>query len=456
MMNLSGFAGKRICAAVSGGADSTAMLHMLKEAAQKDGFVLQAVNCEHGIRGENSLADTRFVQELCAKWEIPLFCFSADCPKEAKEDKVSLETAARAFRYRSFQTLLKEGKTDYIALAHHADDEAETVLFRLCRGASLSGAKGMGFSCGAFLRPLLDMTKTEILSYVREHGLPYREDETNFALDATRNKLRLQVLPLLNEAIPAASASLTRFARLAAEDDELLYALSDELVVRQEDEISVLFSEKKPLFCRACLTAMKEKGIEKDYTSVHLESLFALQKLQTGSKISLLNGVEAVKGYDRIYFSRRAEDKISYEQTDLELPFGFGKFDMGRYLITVSLQPLDEAETSLKTLVIDAERIPDTAVFRFKREGDVFDKFGGGGSKSLKKYLIDKKIPLLERAFLPLLAEREGNTVYAICGVEIADRVKITPATKRRTYMYIHKNIQYNIQYDIQKQETEK
>ena len=103
MMDLSGFSGKRICAAVSGGADSMALLHMLKARAESDGFFLSAVNCEHGIRGADSLGDTRFVAEICALWGVPLFTFSADCPAEAKEKKLSLETAAREFRYRSFQ-----------------------------------------------------------------------------------------------------------------------------------------------------------------------------------------------------------------------------------------------------------------------------------------------------------------------------------------------------------------
>ena len=136
MMDLSGFSGKRICAAVSGGADSMALLHMLKAREDKDGFFLSAVNCEHGIRGADSLGDTRFVAEICALWGVPLFTFSADCPAEAKEKKLSLETAAREFRYRSFQSLLDEGKTDFVATAHHSDDNAETILFRLCRGTS--------------------------------------------------------------------------------------------------------------------------------------------------------------------------------------------------------------------------------------------------------------------------------------------------------------------------------
>ncbi len=457
MMDLSDYAGKRICAAVSGGADSTALLHFLKTKAEAYGFLLSAVNCEHGIRGEESLGDTRFVEELCKEWNIPLFLFRADCPAEAKQEKTSLETAARNFRYRCFQNLLNEGKTDFIAIAHHLDDEAETVLFRLARGASLTGAKGMEPRRGAFLRPFLDLTKREILAYVRENALAFCEDRSNADTGFARNRLRLNVLPELEKAVPGASGNLVRFARIAAEDDALLYELSESLIVRGTPRtpgdtgyrlrLDRTEAEKSPLFKRACLTVLKELGVEKDYTSLHLESVARLRRLQTGSKATLPKGLEARRIYDEIVFYRLAAwEKLS--ESGGEVPFGEGRFGFGDYEIVVArssgeicpekrragnLPYIQRAE-----LLIDGDAVPENAVFRLPREGDVFGKFGGG-RKSLKKYLTDKKIPADARANRPILAEREGHEVFVVCGVEIADCVKIAAGTLRPMTIVLNK-----------------
>lgn len=430
--------------AVSGGADSMALLHFMKTRAREDGFFLSAVNCEHGIRGKESLDDSRFVKEICREWEIPLFFFSADCPAEAARDKVSLETAARNFRYRCFSSLLGI-EADYIATAHHADDEAETVLFRLCRGAALSGVKGMEPVSGNFLRPFLDRTKAEILQYVEREKIPFREDKTNFEEAATRNKLRLRILPELEKAIPGTAGNLVRFARFAAEDDAFLYERSKELVKevsprsRRDTGLRIKFSDYLPLMRRACLIALKRAGIEKDYTSAHLEAVCSLENLQTGSRISLPDGIEAERTYDEIalFFrkdSEKAERRIGKGSDGRDA----SETDGAGYIAEICSSPPSEETHFGKILRFDADSLPDTAVFRLKREGDRFEKFGGG-SKSLKKYLIDKKIPKDIREELPVLAESEGAEVYAVCGVEISDKIKVSEKTERIKYIIVRK-----------------
>ena len=193
---LTGFAGKKICVAVSGGVDSVSLLHWLKERATTYGYTLCAVHCEHGIRGEDSLRDARFVREFCDKIGVELYSFSEDCPMRAERDKQSLETAARAFRIECFQRLLTEGKADVIATAHHKNDDAETVLFRLLRGTSLTGVGGISADNGKIIRPFLSWTRVEIEDYAKKNNLDFCVDCTNLELDATRNKLRLQALPL--------------------------------------------------------------------------------------------------------------------------------------------------------------------------------------------------------------------------------------------------------------------
>lgn len=439
MLNLSDFSKKRICVAVSGGVDSVSLLHYLHDRQTQYGYRLFAVHLEHGIRGEESLADMRFVQTLCKKWNIPLFTFAENCPMRAEREKNSLETAARNFRYEKFAQLVKADKVDYIALAHHQNDEAETVLFRIARGAALSGAKGMVEQNGYLLRPFLSWKKSEIVEYAKAHNLEYCIDKTNFELCATRNKLRLSVLPLLEEIVPSATENIARFAALAAEDDGYLYAESERLVQKDKDgRWLVAFSNAKPLFRRACLTVLKTLGVVRDYTSAHLESAFALQGLEGGACLCLPQGVIAKKTAEGIVFYLQSGEEVFPLEKPSEKAFSESGFDGGRYEVSVYSTMPNTAKDEWKILALDIDKLPQDAVFRFRREGDRIEKFGGG-TKSLKKFFNEKKIPVEEREWLPLIAEKDGDVVYAVCGVEIADGVKITEETERVVYVAVQR-----------------
>lgn len=402
---------------MSGGGDSMALLHYLCRHAEAYDIQLSAVHCEHGIRGEASAADGAFVREICEAWGVPLFMFSADCPALAAARKVSLETAARQFRYGCFDRLLKEGKADLIATAHHMGDNAETVLFNIARGASLTGAGGISDRPG-YIRPLLSVTKGEILRYLQENGVACRTDETNADEHITRNAIRLQVLPALEKIVPGASGGIARFARLAQEDDALLYELAAPLVAAGEGHAKVFFSEKKPLFRRACLSALKGMGVEKDYTAAHLEALCALKTAKNGERLSMPGNIWAVREYDGVAFYR------ARPREEREIPFTLGRFFLaGREFCAEECPARRAGESGYAAL----EKIPASAVFRTRREGDVFRKFGGG-AKKLKEYLIDCKIPRRERDDLILLAD--GKEILAVLGVEISDRIRVDEGSR--------------------------
>ncbi len=439
MLNLRDFAQKRICVAISGGVDSVVLLHYLKTQAAACGFAVSAVHCEHGIRGENSLADMRFTQDLCKEWGVPLTVFRADCPTLAQTKKCSLETAAREFRRECFARLIQSGAADFIATAHHALDEAETVLFRLARGASLSGAKGMTAQDGWLIRPILGWPKAEILSYAAEKGLAYRVDESNLEREYTRNKLRLDILPSLEEAVPGASRNLAAFALRAAEDDEALYAFAKELITRTDEGVLVAFCDKAPIFRRACLLALKGLGVEKDYTAAHLGAAFDLQKVERGAKLDLPVNTEGIKTENGILF------RVKFEEVFLpktaEQPFDFSGFDGGRYEMRLSFQPIDEQGAWGKVLRVDAEKIPQGASFRFRKDGDSIRVFGGD-KKSLKKFLNERKVPVQEREYLPLIAK--DNEVLIVGGVEISSILKVDENTKKTLYVALYKKFSSN------------
>ena len=441
-MDLRDFSNKRICVAVSGGVDSVSLLHYLKAREGECGYILSVVHCEHGIRGEESLEDMRFVEELRESYGVEFFSFSEDCPARAKREKTSLETAARNFRYESFSALIEGDKADFIALAHHSNDDAETVLFRLARGTSTSGVGGMSAANGYLLRPFLDWTREEILAYAKENNLSWREDKTNFQTDATRNKLRLEILPKLEEAVPGAVKNLVRFSALASEDDALLYELAKELVVEEEIDgeraVAVKFSKKKPLFTRACLTALKSLGVEKDYTASHLQSAYDLQGLERGAILHLPQGVKVEKEKTRLLFYR--EKACAFIEKKDEKIFDENGFDGGTYEVSISKTPVETEGSAFKVLKIDGDKLPRTATFRFRREGDFIQRFGGG-RKTLKKFFNEEEIPVKERARLPLIADGEGSEVYVVCGVEISEKVKVARACENVLYISLKKRV---------------
>ena len=268
--------------------------------------------------------------------------------------------------------------------------------------------------------------------YAKKYALSYCVDKTNLETDATRNKLRLEVLPKLNEAVQGASDGLVRFAKLAGEDDELLYEYAKPLLTLTDEGACVDFCEKKPLFRRACLLALKALGVEKDYTAVHLESLYALQSAQRNARLDLPQGVVAEKGLEGVFFYQKEAFAFSKAQ-----PKAFSEqgFDGGRYEVKISRTPI-EGDLPWKVLRLDEGKLPKNAIFRFKEDGDEMERFGGG-RKTLKKVFNEEKIPCRERAHIPVIAV--DKEVYAVCGVEISEKVKITDDTKSAIYIALIK-----------------
>ncbi len=430
-MDLTKFRGKRICVAVSGGIDSVSLLHYMHIRQNEFGYALSAIHCQHGIRGEESLEDMRFVQALCTRYAISLWVAEEDCPARAKREKCSLETSARNFRYEHFARLVQEGKTDYIATAHHKNDEAETVLFRLARGTSLTGVQGMTEECDYLIRPFLSWQRAEIERYAETNGLAHREDCTNAQTDATRNKIRLQVLPALEDAVPGAVENLVRFATLAGEDDRYLYALCQTLISPHNGGYLIASNREKPLFSRACLTALKNLGVERDYTRLHLDLLFALQDKERGVSLDMPQNVQAKKTDKGIFLY--VNTGITFRVTAPKY-FTVDGFDGGRYAVKVYTEERNIPKSTMAVLRVDLDAIPKDAEFRFRREGDRIKTFGGH-TKSLKKLLNERKIDVEQRNFLPLIAK--ADEVYAVCGVEIADSVKVTETTQNIGYIVV-------------------
>lgn len=432
-IDLTPYKDKRICVAVSGGKDSMALLHYIKAHGAKYGITLSALNCDHGIRGEESARDSAFVGEYCALNAITLHTFKWEGRKFADEG------AARWWRLCCYNKVITQGNADLVATAHHMNDNAETVLFNLARGASLSGLTGITDAPAlGLIRPMAGCLREEIDGYIKENNIPFVTDSTNLTDGYTRNKIRHNVLPALEEAVPGAVKNIYRFSRLAAEDEEYFGRKADELItVRGGGVYLIKPCAERVIFKRAAHKIVAGLFNKKDYTAAHFGQLFALQEAQNGKKFAFL-GLIAIKEEggvaicDEYYFKTEAEGMPFYDNMNCDQVNTYcgviAAADYAENLSDVLLSLDGETGQDLKVLKFDADKIPATAVIRFKRRGDKFTKFGGG-TKSLGDYLTDKKIPQSLRPVLPLVCD--NNDVLIVGGVEISDGVAITSETKR-------------------------
>lgn len=410
--------GEVIAVALSGGKDSVCLLHLLLENREKLNIAVKAVHVDHGIRGQASENDAQFVKNYCEKLSVPLKIFKVDAPAYSAENSLSLEQGARELRYEIFNKLLSDGFADKIATAHHKNDNFESLLFNIFRGAGLKGASGIPKQNGNIIRPLLSLTQNDIENYVQKNKLPFVQDQTNFDSVYTRNYIRNEVVPKIVKKFPDAINNGARFSSICKEEDEFLSDLASKIILEKENKLYIPLNENAVLVKRAVIIALSRLDVNKDYEYVHVLDVLGLKTLQSGAKITLPKNVIAQKEYDFAVLYKN--DTI---KDDKVYPFIIGNFDFNGNACEIS--------TLGGSLKFDGDKIPSGAVIRTRRDGDVFKKFGGG-TKKLKEFLIDKKIPLSKRDKLPVIAK--DNVVYLVFGVEISDHVKVTDKTKTILY----------------------
>lgn len=413
--------GEIIGVGCSGGSDSLALLHYLANNQEKFDIEVVAIHVDHEIR-ENSYIDADFVKEKAREWGIRFYKFRVDAPKIAKEKGISLESAAREARYGVFKTLLKKGLIDKIALAHHISDQAETILMHLFRGAGIAGAKGMSaISDKVYVRPFLNTTKDEILQYLAENHLDYCEDETNEDISYNRNFVRNVLMKEIKSRWPNVEQSLVNFAKSVKDDDEYINKqIYAEAIITEDKVVKIptsYFLYDKALVSRIIFRAVKSIGINQDIERKHIEAISELAlKGDNGKRLFLPFEAIAIKEYDYLTIYNRHKEEVKFEQElkcgEFDVP-NFGKLVVKR-VKDFSILP--------GQLLIDYRKVPKDAVWRFRQDGDIFTKFGGG-TKKLKSFMIDKKIPVRLRDYIPVLAS--GNEIFAIAGVEISDKVKV-------------------------------
>lgn len=441
--------GEAVVVAVSGGADSMSLLHLLFSLGQR----VHAVHIEHGIRGEESLSDAAFVQQYCQEHGIPFTLCSVDVPSHAKKTGQSMEEAARQLRYNALYETAARLNIKKIALAHNSNDQAETLLFRLVRGSGLEGLCAMQPSrlqrttYGDFtlLRPLLFISRDEIESYCKENNINYRTDSTNQSLEYTRNYLRHRVMPLLYDLNPNLTQTLARAASLFYEDEECLQTQAKNLyrqIMRKENGQIILKAQPLAaapvaLSSRVIRQALADFSTKTDIDRVHIQGVLQLIKNgRTGKSINLPHDIIVSLSYGFIVISSASYQPVKDAGLILAPLKMDTAMDIGDIKIHARLLP---GNTDFKREdneeYLDFDALPKDLVLRHRQEGDIINPLGMTGFKKLKEYFIDKKVPRQDRERAVLLAQ--GSEVYAIIGYTVSNKAAVTPNTKRVLHIKI-------------------
>ena len=455
--------GSCVIAALSGGADSVCMLLLLKKLSRELDFTLEAVHVEHGIRGEESRKDAEFAMNLCKKLDITCHMHPVDVPVYAKRTGLGLEEAARILRYAAFEEeagkYKADGQTVSVAVAHHQEDNAETVIFQMLRGSGVKGLTGIhpvsGKNSVTYIRPLLFASRADIEAYLKENGQEFVTDATNSDTAYSRNRLRHDVFPIFAQINDRAVEHINESARqlesmydfftgqLQAACDEAIYRENDTVVLRI-DVFKRLHHALQSGVARECIHMAA--GRLKDIGSTHIAMLTELAGMQSGRSVDLPYGVTAVRSYDRIILSKRenyagkscvdatAEIIISEsELSQIAIPGTEKKIPLeNSSYITLKVScfdgKMDEIPKKPYTKWLDYDKMKKGFEIRRRRAGDYIVVDDQGHRKKLKAFFINEKVPSEQRDRLWLIAQ--DSLVQSILGGRSGQSALVSPQTK--------------------------
>ena len=431
--------------ALSGGADSSALLDLLCRLKKERNFALYAAHVNHSIRtaeyNDEAARDENFCKELCSSLGVTLFTANIDVPAFAKDSGQSLETAAREARYSFFAEIMKKNGIKTLVTAHNADDNLETQIFNLCRGCGIEGICGIpevrGFDAvegGKIVRPILSASKREIIEYCNTFGVRFVTDSTNLETDCTRNRIRHNILPELRAIFNSPEKAGLRLAGSALEDSNFIVREAESFL---KDFGGVLYTSKlntlSPAVAKRAIRIVFSRVADEKLEAIHTEELLKFSKMQKDGKISLPGKICAVFSNGILSFSDKPEAKSEEIEYSVPLCDGINTIPNSDFLICVSRDTYSPETIANQNEIYSlhsyaylkvSDSSPLTATTR--REGDVI--LDGGMHKKLKKLMCDKKIPKESRSHLPIIRQN-GNVLYVPkCAVADTAKAKKTNA----------------------------
>lgn len=447
--------GDRVIAGVSGGADSVCLFLMLLELREKIGFDLIAVHVHHGLRGEAADQDQQFVEALCEQHRIPLEIFRVNLESIAKKRKQSLEEAGRMVRREAFDSVCKKYGGNKIALAHHQNDNAETLLWNLSRGTGLDGLGGIRPVNGKFIRPLLCMNRKEIEEYLAKRKQSYCIDETNAETDYTRNKLRHLVLPILEEQVNSAAVrhmneTMEQIWELQEYMQEQVEAAYQECVQEHFEKACWIQIQQKSFetFSELIKKMVIRKGMEqvggkkRDLSHKHVDVMMELMNKQVGRTLDLPYEMHAKRNYEGIRLEKQRTYSFGEEKraeimqecmSELNIPGETILADRNLKLRCKILEKpknlsIKDIPQKIYTKWFDYGIIKSSLYIRTRQAGDTIVIDEKGHQKKLKNWFVDEKIPKEVRDSQLLLAE--NNEILWVLGHRMSQAYQVKQSTK--------------------------
>lgn len=431
-----------VIVAISGGADSTALLDMLSRLR---GYTLSliAAHLNHCLRGNDSDADEEYCRQLAAHYAIPFESGRIDVRELAESGQLNLEDAGRRARIIFLEEIRNKYAAATVVLAHHADDQAETVLMRLLRGSGMTGLSGMACrNDRGYVRPLLEITRSEIEQYLRGRGLGWREDTSNSDTAYLRNRIRHELLPLLEEYNPAIRSCLVRTASLLGDDEALLIELTEQTFIRlfRIEEGKILCSVTQ---LRALSPALRRRVLRHAFKQMtgslewvgqrHIRAICnVIDSDRPNARLALPQKVTLAREYDSLLFEQTPEASPDSAPDLLITAPGYYLLPTGGSLtIEISEPPTDFNTPSTSEVFFDLDKNPFPWQVRTFLPGDRIIPFGMSGRKKVKDIFIDQKIPLSERKNIPLLfcgtnlIWIAGGCVSELCRINTSSAVAI-------------------------------
>jgi len=445
--------GETVVVGVSGGNDSTALLHILASLNEHYcyGWDLHAVHLNHGFRGEESREDAVYVERLCKQLAVPCHLFERDVSAFMRETGMGAQEASREIRYQLFREVAEKSGATKVVLAHHADDQVETILFRLLRGTRLGGLTGMPSRRWLVperievVRPLLAVYRVQLEAYCRAHNLQPREDSSNRSRKYRRNLLRLDVMPLLEQVNERYREHILALAESVRADESYLDRQSrsalEEVILEKKTHTIIISREK----FQKCDVALQRRMItlilsylarQSEWSSQHVEAVLRLmEEVHPSSVLHLPDRLVATRMYERLIISRDALDGQTAEFVqELDIPGSTWIQESGIWVHTRYLQHAPRWETLPRhAAVFDADQLMGSIRVRNRKPGDRLVLFGSGAGKKVKELLIDTKIPRAFRDRLPLVVA--GEEVIWIPGVRRSAAAPVSERTTRYLYM---------------------
>lgn len=426
----------KILLMISGGGDSVGLFYVLNELKEEMEFEISLLHLNHKIR-EQADKDAMLVKNIAKKENVKLFYFEEDITKKAREEKLTLEEAGREVRYNFAFNVLEKEHFDKIATAHHITDNAESILLNLIRGSGIKGTCSIENKNEKIIRPFINIEKEEILSFLDKRNIEYATDLTNFDTNYTRNFIRCEILPKLNEVNNQASKHLLNFSRTQSMVYELIKSLANEVSLKiNNNEISAKISQiedKKDIVKIQIIFNMMEKaGIKKDINYNQIENILNLLEIKTTFDINLPDGYVIKRRYDLLSVSKikKDENEVFLYTVDIKNLKENEEFIIENELFILKFLKINKNNfKKCNVKYVDCGKIQGNIIIRNRLTGDKFSPFGLKGEKTIKKYFIDKKIPKEKRNKIPLVLS--GKDIVYVGGEEISEKYKADESTKQ-------------------------